>query len=534
MSDTVASTTTRDSALLPPTPEAGQPAQQPAWPVVLRGIWQVLTSPWLALVLSVVLVLLAAVAFVLPQMPGQLNNEASAAERWLTDTSDALGSLGLLPRALGLFNVLHSPLLLVVVALLAFVLLVRLARLISAAYRLRRVAEVLDQTGTTNGEPLPVAAADALLRWRRAVAAPALTLTNELQRLLEARLGHVDRRTVRVAVAPAAQAVQPGPTSEPGTPAASPKEGSRRDSSQDDISLEERLLALRGLPAVYLRPLLVAGMLCAVVLIWLNIVFGWEFTPTLLVPGERTTDAVHNVRLEYRLDQPAPATIAPVLQATVGGESIALPVQSEMQSRLGGVDVKAQPGAPALVVRTVDGSPLLARPGQANPVAAIGLGFPSAGSEETLLMPTEAIGLRIVRIEQGMPGPVGDSFLVEVFQGGSEEAIMRVTIGGSEIVTIPTKQGALALALVPLPSLAIQVRQTPGTWLLWLSIALGAVGALGFWQQTGFVLAQVGAWPEDRTVITVQTDLPGEMASLRRWYAGQQEPEISPGTKELR
>lgn len=511
MGESVSSTAER-----PSISETARPARPPGWPVAMRGIWSTLTSPWLLLVLSLALVLLAGIAFVLPQLPGQLYDEPTAAERWLTNSAEEFGALGPLLRSAGLFAVLRSPLLQGVVALMVFVLFVQFARFTLAAYQLRRVPAVLDQTGTINGEPLPVVTAGALLRWRGAVPSSSLTLTNELQRLLEARLRHVDRRTVRVVLAPL------------------PHDGAPGDAAHDPITLEERLLAVRGVQPVLLRPLLVAGMLCAMAFIWLNMVFGWQFMPASLIPGERTTDAVHNVRFEYRLDQLAPGLLSPLLQATVGEASSILPVQNEMRTRIGPVDVTAHLGAPALVVRTVDGAPLLARPGQVNAVAMIGLGFPSAGSEETLIIPTEAIGLRVVRLEQGALGPVEDSFLVEVYQAGSENAIMRVNIGESEIINLPAANGPLALALVPLPSLALQARQMPGIWLLWPAAILIVVGAFGFWRQAGFVLAQVGPWPEERTVITLQSDLPGEMASLRRWYAGQQSPESKAGSREAR
>jgi hypothetical protein len=73
--------------------------------------------------------------------------------------------------------------------------------------------------------------------------------------------------------------------------------------------------------------------------------------------------------------------------------------------------------------------------------------------------------------------------------------------------------------MTPLPTLAIQVRHSPGQWLLWVALALVALGLPGFWQQPGFVLAQIGPWPPERAVVTLQSDLPGEMESLRRWYA---------------
>ena len=282
------------------------------------------------------------------------------------------------------------------------------------------------------------------------------------------------------------------------------------------------MLALRGLNAAMLRPLLVLGMLTALSLIWINAIFGWEFTAQQLAPGERTADAVHDLRFEYHLERPSPDVLQPSLIATVGNDTASMPVTQEMQEQVGNAVVRAQPGAPGLLVQTVDDALLLARPGQAVPVSSIGFGFPSVGSEETLLLPQQAIGLRIVRMEQGKPGAAEDGFLVEVFQGGNERAISRITVDHSQIVSIPTFTGEVLLAMTPLPNLSIQVRHGPGYWLLWPALALLALGAIGFAQQSGFVLAQIGPWPPERAVITLQSDLPGEMASLRRWYSEQQ------------
>jgi hypothetical protein len=486
---------------------SARPTGAQAWQRAVRSLWNIASSPWLVLVLSVLLVLLLALTWVVPQVPGQLSSEAGAAERWLTSAAAAWGGLGSLFRGLGLFQIMHSPLLQLLLALLMFVIVVQLARLLWTAYLLRKAPQVLDITNGINGEPLPIATAGTLLRWRLSHPAPPLALAGELQRLLDARLRHVDRRTVRVAVAPL-------PTDdEPLIEGAEPGER---------ITLEERMLAMRGLNAAMLRPLLALGMLIALALIWINAIFGWEFTAQQLAPGERTADAVHDLRFEYHLEQPSPSVLQPSLVATVGNDTASIPVTQEMQEQVGDAVVRAQPGAPGLLVQTVDNSLLLARPGQAVPVSTVGLGFPSAGSEETLLLPQQAVGLRIVRMELGQPGAAEDGFLVEVFQGGNERAVSRYTVDGSEIVSIPTFTGEVLLAMTPLPNLSIQVSHGPGYWLLWPALALLALGALGFAQQAGFVLAQIGPWPPERAVITLQSDLPGEMASLHRWYSEQQ------------
>ena len=482
-----------------------------AWQAAVRSLWRAAGSPWLVLALSSLLVLLLALGWLLPQVPEGLSSEAGAAERWLTSTAAGWGGLGNLLRNLGLFQVMHSPVLQLLLAVLMFAILVQLARLLWTAWLLRKAPHALDVTTGVNGEPLPIATAGTLLRWRLSHPAPPLALAGELQRLLEARLRHVDRRTVRVAPAPLGGEEEPAETPD----------------AHAGFTLEERMLAIRGVNAAMLRPLLAVGMVLALALIWINAVFGWEFTAPQLAPGERTADAEHDLRFEYHLEQPAPGMLQPSLVAQVGDDIVNIPVTQEMQEQVGDAVVRAQPGAPGLLVQTADNSLLLARPGQAVPVAAIGFGFPSVGSEETLLLPQQAVGLRIVRMELGPPGAAGDGFLVEVFQGGNERAVTRITVDGSEVVPIPTFTGEVPLALTPLPNLSIQVHHGPGYWLLWPALALLVLGALGFAQQAGFVLAQIGPWPPERAVITLQSDLRGEMASLQRWYSEQQPEKTS-------
>ncbi|MFN8466371.1 MAG: hypothetical protein U0X20_12510 [Caldilineaceae bacterium] len=482
--------------------DGAQPRAQ-AWQAAVRSLWHFAGSPWLVLALSIMLVLLLTLTWLLPQVPGDLGNEAGAAERWLNGTAAAWGGLGTLFRSLGLFQVMHSTVLQLLLALLLFAILVQFARLLWTAYLLRKTPRALDVTNGINGEPLPIATAGTLLRWRLSHPAPPLALAGELQRLLEARLRHVDRRTVRVAPAP----ILEGETSE------------EVPETHEGLTLEERMLALRGVNASLLRPLLPLGMVFALALIWLNAVVGWQFTAPQLSPGEWTADAVHDLRFEYHLEQPSPGVLQPSLIATVGDDTVSIPVTQEMQEQVGDAVVRAQPGAPGLLVQTVNDALLLARPGQAVPVGTIGFGFPSLGSEETLLLPQQAVGLRIVRMELGPAGAAGDGFLVEVFQGGNERAVARITVDGSTIVPIPTFTGDVLLAMTPLPNLSVQVRHGPGYWLLWPALALVVLGALGFAQQAGFVLAQIGPWPPERAVVTLQSDLRGEMASLHRWYS---------------
>ncbi len=452
------------------------------------------------------LALLLLVSIWLPQMPDYLRAEGSAANRWLLAAATPYGVLGAMARGLGFFDLLHSPLFQAPLAALVFVLLVQIVQQMTAALALRRLPAVLAAAGV-DGEPLPLRSPYRLLRWRGAVAEPALAIAGQVQMLLEARFGRVERRTMRVA---------PAPVTVEGESNAEGGEGG-------PPVLEERLLAARGQQAVILRPLLLAGMLCAALYLWTASTLAWHFDTPFLIPGATAVDSVHGLTLQYELARPVDGVLTPRLRVALGDESTPVTVAPRMEAQLAGVDVVAQAVAPALEVRTLDDSADLARPGQAATVSALGLGFPTDGSEETVLLPGIGAGLRIVRNGQNTPAAADDVFLVEVYSGASEQPLRRFTVTASQIETIRVRgpgDPALTLAFVPLPVLAVEVRSTPGQWLLVLALVLAAVGLFGYVQQPGFVLVQFGPWPEQRTVMTLQSDLPGEFMALRRWRDG--------------
>lgn len=470
-------------------------------------IWLALGSPWLLLGLAGWLTLLLLVSLWLPQMPDYLREEGSAASRWLLAAATPFGALGILARGLGFFDVLHSPLFLAPLAALILVLLVQIVQQISAAQALRRLPAVLDAAGV-NGEPLSLHSPYRLLRWRSAVADTALSQTGQMQMLLQARFVRLERRTMRVAPAPA--------TLDPARSAADSGDGPAP-------VLEERLLALRGQQAVLLRPLFLAGMLCAALYLWTASVLAWHFETPFLIPGAPAVDSVHDLSLQYELARPVDGVLTPRLRIALGDDSVAAVVASRVEAQVAGVDVVAQAVAPALEVRSLAEGADLARPGQAAAVSALGLGFPADGSEETVLLPGIGAGLRIVRNGQNTPAVDDDVFTVEVYSGASEQPLRRFTVSSSQIETIRVRgpgDPALTLAFVPLPALTVAARSAPGQWLMIVALILTAAGLIGYLQRPGFVLLQVGPWPEQRTVMTVQSDLPSEFSLLRSFVEG--------------
>jgi hypothetical protein len=469
-------------------------------------LWLALGSPWLLLGLAGWLALLLLVSLWLPQMPDYLREEGSAASRWLLAAATPYGALGAAARGLGFFDVLHSPLFLAPLAALILVLLVQIVQQIVAAQALRRLPAVLEAAGV-NGEPLPLHSPYRLLRWRSAVADATLTQTGQMQMLLQARFVRLERRTMRVAPAPVT--LDPARSTVDGDGAAP--------------VLEERLLASRGQQAVLLRPLFLAGMLCAALYLWTASVLAWHFEAPFLIPGAPAVDSVHDLSLQYELARPVDGVLTPRLRIALGDASVAAVVASRVEAQVAGVEVVARAVAPALEVRSLAEGADLARPGQAAAVSALGLGFPADGSEETVLLPGIGAGLRIVRDGQNTPAVDDDVFTVEVYSGASEQPLRRFTVSSSQIETIRVRgpgDPALTLAFVPLPALAVEARSAPGQWLMIVALILAAAGLIGYLQHPGFVLLQVGPWPEQRTVMTVQSDLPSEFSLLRFFVEG--------------
>jgi hypothetical protein len=237
-------------------------------------------------------------------------------------------------------------------------------------------------------------------------------------------------------------------------------------------------------------------------------------------------DSVHDLSLQYELARPVDGVLTPRLRIALGDDSVAAVVASRVEAQVAGVEVVAQAVAPALEVRSLAEGADLARPGQAAAVSALGLGFPADGSEETVLLPGIGAGLRIVRNGQNTPAVDDDVFTVEVYSGASEQPLRRFTVSSSQIETIRVRgpgDPALTLAFVPLPALAVSARAAPGQWLMIVALILTAAGLVGYLQRPGFVLLQVGPWPEQRTVMTVQSDLPSEFSLLRSFVEGIEE-----------
>jgi hypothetical protein len=254
-------------------------------------------------------------------------------------------------------------------------------------------------------------------------------------------------------------------------------------------------------------------ILALVVVVWYASA-GHSFAPSPLLPGERASDTTLGLSVEYVLTYPQPGVVGPVLRVNREELQRWLPLEPGSVT-LDGVVVNAQPGAPALLVHTLDDIALLARPGQTGAAASIAMSFPNPGSEQVLVMPQYGIGMRVIRQDNGTPSAADDSFAVEVFQGNSEAAAQRFVVNGSLVKPVETVDGAIPVGFVPLAMFDVQAHTAPGIWLLVPAVLLALIGVFGFRRKPTFLLAQVGPWPVERSVVIVQSDRRTTLDELR-------------------
>lgn len=478
-----------------------------AIPNLAGTLWEWLNQRWLLLVPGGLALLLVLGGLLLPQMPGQLNDEPAAAARWLLTTSSSYGAVGGLLRALGLFNVLHSPLLRFLLALVGLILAAQLGTWLGYAlllYRIRRNPEqLLTQPAPAWAEPLSLQAGIPLYRLRQALPLPPKETVEALRAWLGQRFQQV------------AEGTAPLPPEAP------------------EAELPEvRFWATRDAPFAYLRPALLAGLLLALLAMWSVVTLGWQMAPPTLAPGETYRYALRNVELSYPVppveETSSQALPAPVLEARVGEHRASATVTARTRLRLGPVDVIARPGPLGVLVATADGSPAIARPGQGRPAATVGLLFPGPGSEESLVLPEAGLGLRLVRrapqTSAGAPEP-SEQFLVEVYSGNSVEPRERLELSGREAQEIRLGPDGPRLRWVPMPGLQVEIRRMPGVWLLWPALFLALAGAVGFWRRPTWLLVQVAPWPQEHTLVIAQSDRQATLAELEAWQEEEQEAE---------
>lgn len=487
-----------------------------------RTIWQWLSGRGILAVSGALLVLLFLCASFVQQMPGQVAADPAAATRWLLTVSETYGVFGNSLRALGLFDVLHHPLLQLLLAVIAIVLLVQLGNTLTALWRFWQIRQAFDEPVTAAGEPLPLPHAQPLYRLRQAAAQSPQALSTQLRQELPSQFEEITTVTLHTApyVPPAEEALMPQADA-----------GADASPTPQPVVDEVRLLASHHRRLwIWLRPLLLLGLLIALVAVWLILQAGWAVTPPWLAPGDEYRATTQRVALAYTLAEEKRSLI-PMLSVEIAEIAHELPLGESRQLHWGQIRIEANSGPPALLIRSTDAAIALSRPGQTQRTADLGLIFPSLGSEDSVVV-ENSVGLRVVRVsrspttEQGsananngsespLAGAPQEHFLVEVYQSDEAKPVQTLYVSQQMSTTISINGTAREIWLIPLPSMAAAVRYQPGIWLLWVALGLVMLGVVGFAYQPAFLVVQIAPWPTERAVVVAQSDVATALDRIR-------------------
>ncbi|MFZ1756632.1 MAG: hypothetical protein WAU10_22970 [Caldilineaceae bacterium] len=438
--------------------------------------WETLRHPLLLVAAALFLLLLVLIGVALPQLPGQFADDPAGATRWLLSIRNEYGSLGTLLNGLGLFDLIHSPLIRGGLAVLGLLLFVHLGEQMADIHRSRRLPGLLGAATDGPGEPLPVPGGGLVFRSCSGLAQPFARMSDAIG----GRLG--DRFD------------------------ASPSVLVRRTQTDGEL----RWLVQGHTWAYYLRPLLLAGILLALAVLWGGTNFGWEVTPPPLAPGSEFRFPRQGLHLRYSVLGEGGSQNA-ALQVELGDATQLLAVGRTQTARLNNTTIHMQPTVPGIFLES-DRPGTLLLPGDNGTTDRIGFVFPAPGSEESVLIPDADMGLRLVRLaEEGR-------FLVETITGTSG-AVTRSEISQNESWAIPLIQGEQAgqevtIRLRFLPGLTVGIRYLPGDGLLWAALVLALIGGVGYVRCPFFALVQLGVWPGDRSVLVVQSSSPEPLTEL--------------------
>lgn len=471
---------------IPISTESNPPTAQPGRRDPFLLIWQTLRQPLLLVVVGVLLLAVVVVGMTLPQLPGQYADDPAGATRWLLTTRSGYGGLGALLNGLGLFDLVHSPLVRFGLALLGLLLLVHLGEQLADVQRSRRLPTLLGAAKGEGGEPLPIPGSGPVERSRQTLDVPFAQMAAAISR----RLGDSFDANPSVLV---------------------------RRAQVHDSEGEMRWLVQGHTWAYYVRPLLLAGILLALAILWGGVNFGWEVTPPPLAPGGEFRFPQRQLHLRYALlDGPEGQSDGPAaMQVQLGDASQVLSVDGPRTARLNNTAIHMQPDVPGILLESESGLGFLL-PGQSSTSERIGFVFPTPGSEESVLIPDADLGLRLVRL-------VDDGrFLVEMIAGDGE-TINRLEIGADadrsieltgDLTGAQTGDVTGGMRLRFLPGVSVRVRYLPGDGLLWASLALALAGAVGYLRRPYFALIQLGPWAQERSVLVVQSSSAEPLADL--------------------
>lgn len=391
-------------------------------------------------VLAVVLGLTALallLGMLLPQAPPETAGQST--ERWLAETASRYGELGSILQGAGLFDLWHSPWLLALLALLAFVLLLRLGLALGDGWQRLRRAD-------------PASTADAALRWPLHTEA---TLAGNFETLAAELANDLHSEGWRVVSAANGDVVH--------------------------------AVAERSVWGVLAAPLFYLGLLTALAGLWLGRQTGWREVDIVLAPGQP-------VRLSQDDTLVVTAQPAPVGAAV---DRITLQRDGQPADERAFEILGAAGAAGVLVHRTGEGQVLSvsARDAAGNavqlqpmdrsgpPQQSLTLVFDQPRAEQLFLAPANDLVVSVVAFpalpERGFDGP---TFLVQAFAAGQQAPIANQFIqDGAELAI-----GGVVYALTAGRFVTVEVSRNPGRPLIIAGavLALAAV-LLALWRPAG-------------------------------------------------
>lgn len=486
------------------------------------SLWHWLRRPWLAILAGIVGVILSVAVLRLPQLPGQLVDEQAAAATWLLNASTAYGMWGNLFLALGLFDVLRSPLLYLLLALLMPTLAAQLADQLGALRQLRNVqAADLNQPAQSPGIPIAIAPLRPIFRWRGLINATQAEVLKTLITTNDPAFAKTKQGQAVIDEFIQADTEQKSPSASPNETVDSESSTEKIAITEKNEAIETRLLAQQAPRLQLLRPLLMIGLLIAVVGAWLALAYGWQVTAPPLAPGETFRSANRNLVLRYLVN--TTGKVSAELEALVQSDQLTIAATQSSQQRIGPITIQTRPTYPGVWIATADQSEILTLPGESKLRSGMGFVFSTPGSEESILVPEQAAGLRIVQ-RAGT-----ENFVLELYRSDGIQPIYRAELTQGGQLTIPFTQGSTELIITTLPGLQVDVRYLPGLWLVPLGIILSLIGVLAFIRPSYFVLIQVAPWAINlgattsptrdtaptHTVVILQSDHPSLITKLQ-------------------
>jgi cytochrome c biogenesis protein ResB len=406
----------------------------------LDGLWRAGSSASALIGLSALLTATLIVAAIFPQQPGGL--EPAAAQQWLLTTATSYRSFGPLLRALGAFNVFEGTWIRILLAVFAYLLLLRLADQGRAVWHMLRRTPALP--------PLPTG-----------LPAQEVTLPAPLGLAL-ARVQDVLRRRFHTVIVES-------------TPA------------QGQIYAERRRCGAVGPLLIYL------GLLGLLLGLLIQDVAGWQMADIALAPAGHTTLA-RGGRLQITLDGIAGPesvedprqgdAVSTVTLTQADGHSCTVHIGHSRTARCGNLWIVQRATGPALAVSARDGAgrglmlQSLAPGGEVS--AEIHLLFRQTQTEQAFAEPTRNIAFRVVSYtalpEREINAPV---FLVEAYRGDNPDPLLSQLVQDTATIALDD----VVYTLQRDRHAVFEVAYLPGLWLLLfggLLILAGAILALGW------------------------------------------------------